>query len=188
MNEQLINWIWNNSKVTTPQDALVLLALAQHCGLTGEATVKVAELSRMTRLSDNEVRQALRAAVRVKEIGILQNVDPYNGVRLTNTYRFLVFRRPPSKDEVNGVEENIEFDEPETLPGINVPKKVADLPKPTQPKIMMDTLQLDMIAADPLYRGLDVRAQAMKFKRWARAQVPPAEETVKRFKVWLSKV
>jgi hypothetical protein len=184
MNEQLINWIWNSSKVRTSNEIVVMLALAQHVNVVGEATVKLAELTRMTRLNEDEVRQSLRAAIRVKELVIFQNTNK-DGARLTNTYRFLVFSGP-RREELNG-EDDIQFDEPPSLPGIAVPK-VKDLPRPTQPKIMMDTLQLDMIAADPLYRGLDVRAQAMKFKRWARAQVPPAEETVKRFKTWLSRV
>jgi hypothetical protein len=160
-----------------------MLALAQHANIVGEATVKLASLTRMTHLSEDEVRQSLRAAIRVKELVIFQNIK--DGARLTNTYRFTVFAGP-RQEELNGGDD-IQFDEPPSLPGIAVPK-VKDLPRQTQPKIMMDTVQLDMMAADPLYRGLDVRAQAIKFKRWARAQVPPAEETVRRFRVWLSKV
>jgi hypothetical protein len=183
MNEQLTNWIWNYSKVTRSQEILVLLALAQHCRGC-EATVKLAELVRLTRLSKDDIRIAIRRAVRINELAIIQNVDDA-GSRLTNTYRFLAFYRPATKEE-NGAD-NIEFNEPATLPGITVPK-VQDLPRPAQPKIMMDALQLDMLALDPVYKGLDVRGQAWKFKRWCRAQVPPAQETVRRFKMWLSKV
>lgn len=184
MNEHLINWIWNYSKVQSPPDILVMLALAQRANVVGEATVKLAELARMTRLNETEVRQALRAAVRIKELGIFPNIDK-DGARLTNTYRFMVFGGQ-RQEEMNG-EDDIQFDDP-ALPGIP-PPKVRDLPpKPLQPKIMMDATQLAVLAADPIYKGLDVRAQAWKFKRWCRAQVPPAEETVRRFRTWLSKV
>jgi hypothetical protein len=178
MKEQLVNWIWNYSKAATSKDVLVLLALAQYSTPAGESTVKLAELARMTRLGHEDIRRALRAAVGFKELAIIQNVSA-DGTRLTNTYRFLLFHRPV---EANG---EIQFGEPETLPGMPVPK-VPDLPP--KPKLMMDALQLDMIASDPVYKGLDVRGQAWKFKRWCRAQSPPAQETVKRFKVWLSRV
>jgi hypothetical protein len=187
MNEHLINWIWNYSKLQSPKQILVMLAMAHYANSSGESTVKLAELVRLTRLDENNVREAIRAAVRIKELAIFENYEPSQGRRVTNTYRFMVFAGP-RQDKKNGAEEDIQFDEPQgSLPGIDVPK-VRDLPKPTQPKIMMDAAQLEIISADPLYRGLDVKTQAWKFKRWCRAQVPPAEETVRRFKVWLSKV
>lgn len=184
MNEHLINWIWNYSKAQSPKEILVMLALAHHANPEGESTVKLTELVRLTRLGENDIRDAIRVAVRLKELAIFLNIQ--NGARLTNTYRFVVFAGPRG-EKVNGAED-IQFDEPQSnLPGIAVPK-VADLPKATQPKIMMNATQLEMIALDPVYKGLDVRAQAWKFKRWCKAQVPPAEETVRRFKVWLSRV
>lgn len=186
MNEELNNWIWNHSKVQTGGEVLVLLALAHKANVFGECTIKLAELAKMTRLKEDLVRVALRKAVQIKELAIFEN-HAEDGRRLTNTYQFTVMKAK----ELNG-EDDIQFDDP-ALPGIAPlpgipPPKVKDLPRPAQPKIMMDAAQLDMIAADPIYKGLDVRAQAWKFKRWCKAQVPPAEETVRRFKVWLSRV
>jgi hypothetical protein len=180
MNEHLHNWIWNYSK-TTSQHMLVLLALAKHANGAGEATVTLSVLARMCRCGEADAKLSLRYAVNMGELEIIKNSGK-SGERLTNTYRFKIFAGPKG----NGEEDDIQFEEP-PLPGIPLPK-VKDLPKEPQPKIMMSAEALAEIAADPIYKGLDVNAQAWKFKRWCAAQVPPVDTTVRRFKVWLSKV
>jgi hypothetical protein len=176
----LYNWIWTYSK-TDSQTLLVLLALASRANLVGESTVKLAELAKLCRGSEANVRHSLRSAVLLKEIEIFQNTDA-EGNRTTNTYKFTVMAATSAPPD--GEEDDINFDDP-SLPGIPVPK-VRDLPQRPQPRIMMDDKMLAAIAADPLYKGMDVHKEAWKFKRWCTAK--GAAMTVTRFKVWLSKV
>lgn len=178
MNNDLITWIWQQSKADS-STALVEFALACKANFIGEATVTLAELAQMTRMKEEEIRISLRYAVKLGELQILQNTDQ-NGKRTANTYKFTIMAS--LHRHANG-EDDIQFDDP--LPGIE-PPKVRDLPRPAQPKIMMDATQLAQIEADPLYKGLDVKAQAWKFKRWCRAK--GQEETVRRFRTWLSRV
>jgi thiol-disulfide isomerase/thioredoxin len=179
MNQKIIDGIWKASK-GGPSERLVLLALACKDNGSGEAMVEVADLCSDCRLDDPAVRAVLKNLRDVtKEIVIFHNHDS-EGQRLANTYRFVVAGPRPT----NGEEEDIDFSDP-PLPGISVPK-VKDLPKEPQPKLLMDAAALAAIAADPLYKGLDVTGEAWKFKRWCVAHKKP--ETVQRFKVWLARV
>lgn len=158
---------------------LVLLALCRKATVNGEATVKLDELARMVKTTTEDVRTSLRLAVKAGEIEIRENWVQRQGrtERGTNTYLFTVMK-PKQGDG-----EEIEFDEVE-LPGIPPPPP----PPPKEPaqRIMMTAEALAEIAADPLYHGLNVNDQAWKFKRWAEAN--KVDTTVRRFKVWLSKV
>lgn len=178
MNQDLTNWVWNYSKATTLTGRLVLLALAFKANVVGEATVTVADLVKLCRCSEMEVKNALRGCIKDEEIQIFQNHDA-QGQRTTNTYKFTV----AGLGTDNG-EDDIQFEDP-TLTGIPVPK-VRDLPKEPQPRLMMDATALAAIAADPIYQGLDVQKEAWRFKRWCVAH--EKDQTVRRFKVWLARV
>jgi Helix-turn-helix domain len=178
MNQKIVDWIFKASKGEA-NERLVLLALAWSDNGSGEAMVEVADLCSDCRLDDATVRDSLKKLRDVtKEIVIFHNHDD-QGKRLANSYRFVVAGPRPT----NG-EEEIDFDDP-PLPGIPVPK-VRDLPKERQPQLLMDATALAAIAADPIYKGINVNEQAWKFKRWCVAH--NKDETVRRFKVWLARV
>jgi hypothetical protein len=179
MNRTLDNLLWDHPKLASTT-LLVLLALSKSANTLGEATIKLSELTRLCRCSEQEVRDCLRAGVRLRIIEIIQNKDD-KGARITNTYKFLAV-----KTHNGDLDDDIDFDEPD-LPGIPIPK-VKDPPPPAPPQqpLIMDDKILGEIATDPLYKGLDVYKAAWQFKRYCAAQ--KLDTTVRRFKVWLSRI
>jgi hypothetical protein len=53
-----------------------MLALAKHANMVGEATAKLAELARICRSTEADVRDSIRQAVKLKEVAIFQNTGP----------------------------------------------------------------------------------------------------------------
>jgi hypothetical protein len=102
MSVQATTWVWSNSK-TTGTAKLVMLAIADHAWQDGtNAWPSIGRLAKMTGLSEDTVRRAVKQAEELNELA----VDRKNGGRAkkgehaSNDYVLLMTEQPPHDESV----------------------------------------------------------------------------------------